>query len=332
MPQMEYNDEVIKQIREGKAPMEMEQEQNTPPKEDKRVESAKPSKYEKQARKDGWVPVDAWIEQGKSEDDWVDAPEFVRRGELMNRIKSQSKALKAAEKQQAEFDARLKAVTEHNAKIAKIEYEKAVKALKKQKLEAIDERDHETVLEIDEQLDQLEEQAKAAEAQESKEEIQADPTMPPALADWLESDSSEWYRNDPILQAAADKLAEKYASQHFDRTGRIEDQAWDELLDDVEEQLRAKFPTAFPDYEEESVEEEEEVDNASRKPAGRRRVGQVSESSRAPAKTRQRGGKTKLSVNDLTPDERKAHDEFVLRQQVMTSEEYLGQLEAVRDL
>lgn len=336
--EMEYNDEVIAQIREGKSPMELDKEQQAPIDDrDKGNRVVHAGKYEKQAGKDGWVPLEDWIEQGKSEEDWVDAPEFVRRGELMDRIKSQSKALKGTDKRIADLEARLKAVTEHNAKIAKAEFEKAKKMLRKQKLDALEDNDHEAVMDIDDKLLELEASAKAAEekeaaAEETTEGAQiVDPELPQALQDWLADDSSAWYRNDPILQAAADKLASQYASQHFDRTGDVNKQAWDELLEDVEDQLRKRFPGEFKTYDGEESEEEE-VEDTPRKPVSRKRVSQVAEPGRAPARGSKARGKSKISINDLTPDERKAHDEFVYRSKIMTSEEYLEQLEAVRDL
>lgn len=335
MPQMEYTDEVIAQIREGKSPNELEQEQtgkSSEESDDKTIETPKPSKYDATARKDGWVSEKEWVEQGKDPDDWVGAAEFVRRGELMNRIKGQSKALKASEKRQKELEERVRVIAEHNAKISQVAYEKAKKELKRARREAIDERDHETVEDIDEKLDELEENAKAAESTKPAKEESSQNEAPPAIVqEWLENPDNAWYNEDLVLQAAADRLAEQYGRMHFDPALDPEDQPWEEMFEAVEAQLRKRFPNEFKtidQVEEEDEDEDEIVEEKPRKPVSRKtRVAEPGQRS-----NRKASNKNKLTLNDLNADERKAHDEFVHKQQLMTSEQYLEQLEAVRDL
>jgi hypothetical protein len=334
MPEMEYTPEVVAQIREGKSPMEINREQEASLDiEPKRVSADKTSTYSKQARKDGWVPQEDWIEQGKDPDDWVDAPEFVRRGELMDRIKGQSKALKTESKRIKELEEQVKLLAEHNRKIAQVEYEKAKKALRSQKIEALEEQDHEAVLEIDDKLSELEEAAKESQANaetdaaaQVAEATEAAP-MPKPVADWLEQNS--WYKEDPILMGAADVYAKQYAEQHFDPALEPADQPWEDMFEFVNKKVRDKFPAEFQTDDEE--EEDDIVDEKpKRTPVSKRKAGQVAEPGRGTS--RKARGRNSLSLNDLSADERKAHDEFVHRQGIMTSEEYLDQLAEIREL
>ena len=84
------------------------------------------SPVQEEALAQGWVPKD---EYEGDPDRWVDAGEFVRRGELFRKIESQSKELKDVRKALAEL-------AKHNSKIREVEYARAIEGLKAQKKEA----------------------------------------------------------------------------------------------------------------------------------------------------------------------------------------------------
>lgn len=337
MAGMEYTDDVVAKIREGVDPNiagKATAEQDDV-KEQRDTKPNKPSKYEKQARAEGWVSKEEWEEQGKDPDQWVSSREFVRRGELMERIKGQTKALKNSDKRMQELEEAIKLLGEHNKKYAAAAYEKAKKDLQRQKLEAIDERDHETVIEIDEKIEELTKEAEQASETEiissnaEEDNTSNEPEVPSAVVAWVED--NPWYAEDDIMQAAADKLASKYIEQNFDKTADPESHDWDSLFKYVESKMATRFPNQFNEdgSGEEEEEDMEEVTEETRKPM-RRNNRQVAEPSQGARK--RSGSKTKLKVSDLSSDEKKAHDEFVHRSKIMTSEEYLEQLEAVKSV
>ena len=126
-------------------------------------------------------------------------------------------------------------------------------------------------------------------------------------------------------------------SREIDLTGSPMEQDWDSLLEDVESKLRKRFPgdfKAFDGDDDDYEEEEEEMDETpkARTPMSkqRRRTQQVAEPGKSGG--RARGGKRKLSLSDLPAEAQKTHNEFVTRQGIMTTEEFLEQYEAVQDL
>ena len=85
-----------------------------------------PSEAESEARAQGWVPQEDF-EGDKSK--WVDAAEFVRRGELFRKIDTQNKELKETKKT-------LAALKEHYTKVEEAAFNRALSALKAQKVAA----------------------------------------------------------------------------------------------------------------------------------------------------------------------------------------------------
>ena len=81
------------------------------------------SPVQQEALDQGWVPKDQF--DGDPEK-FVDAGEFLRRGELFRKIESQSKEMKELRKA-------LNELAKHNANVRKVEYERAVQSLKAEK-------------------------------------------------------------------------------------------------------------------------------------------------------------------------------------------------------
>ena len=83
-----------------------------------------PSKWESSARAGGWVPLEEW--QGDP-DDWTDAREFVKKGELFHKISSQSSEIKELRKA-------IGSLMEHHEKVKETEFKRAYEYLKQQKI------------------------------------------------------------------------------------------------------------------------------------------------------------------------------------------------------
>jgi len=200
-------------------------------------EEVKLSPAEEKAMASGWRPEDEWTGEP---DDWVDAKTFNRNGEFMSRIQQQSKQLNSYTSEIDNLKSAMKALGEHNKKIAEQEYKKALSALKKEKIDALEDDDHASVVEIDEKMDELKEAKKAAEnSLPSEEEHPADNTElapNPAFVEWAGENS--WYHNDISLRGAADAIGMEYADRN--QGAPIED-----VLKYVTSEMKRKFPHNF---------------------------------------------------------------------------------------
>jgi hypothetical protein len=195
------------------------------------------SDAEAKARAGGWVPKEEWT---GVEDEWVDYREFNFRGELMERIQNQTKALKKSDKVVGELKQAIKALGEHNAKIAEMQYERAMRALRKEKANAITEGDSDKIAEIEENIDKL----NAAKANSKfdfdiTEEPEQHATPNPEFLSWQAKPENNWYGRDIPMTATADALAVQFAQT---RDGNYTPR---ELLEYVDKQLRKEFPHKF---------------------------------------------------------------------------------------
>lgn len=195
------------------------------------------SDSEAKARSGGWVPKEEWT---GVEDEWVDYKEFNFRGELMERIQTQTKALKKSDKVVGELKQAIKALGEHNAKIAEMQYDRAMRALRKEKATAITEGDSDRIAEIEDNIDKLN-TAKANSKFDfdiTEDEPQA-ATPNPEFLSWQARPENNWYGKDIPMTATADALAVQFAQT---RAGNYTPR---ELLEYVDKQLRKEFSHKF---------------------------------------------------------------------------------------
>ncbi len=183
------------------------------------------SKTEQTAMEHGWVPKDDF--QGE-EHKWVDAGEFLRRGELFSKIDSQNRKIKEQEKT-------LAALEQHYLKVKDTEYKRALNDLKKQKKEALIENDVEAVLDADEKIDELREEqiAEARQAAIAHQQEQASQPHPEFVA-WTARNS--WYQTNRTMTAFADAVGADLREQG---------KAPSEVLRLVTEEVKRKFPERF---------------------------------------------------------------------------------------
>jgi regulator of replication initiation timing len=253
------------------------------------------SPEEVKAMDKGWVPQDEW--EGEP-DQWRPAKEFLDRGELMDRISSQSRQLDNYNKEIKELQVSMKALAEHNKKVAKLEYDKAMKDLKSKKAEALSYGDHDTVVDIDEQIDDLKTSKREIETQEdSAPNTDNMGAAHPSIVAWMEENT--WYNTNPVMRGAADALADAYVAQN----PHIKDNP-DAVLSYVNSAMRKEFPDRFG--------------APKRKPSG---TADTSTSGSASSK----GGKKKFTSKDLSQEQRTVAKRFAATG-VMTEQEYVDQL------
>lgn len=198
---------------------------------DKVTEPAGLNDVEIQASEKGWVPEKEW---DGDPGEWRPAKEFLDRGELMDRISSQTKQLTQYDSKIQQLESTVQQLAEHNKKIAKVEYDKAISDLKKQKADALDIGDHTTVVEIDDKMTDLKQSKQETETLEH-----AQPAGPhPDVVSWMTENT--WYTSDMALRGAADAIANQFLSANptLESTPSV-------VLKHVSEQLLKEFPEKF---------------------------------------------------------------------------------------
>lgn len=178
------------------------------------------SPIEQQALEQGWKPKE---EFSGEEDDFIDAKEFVRRGELFSKIEHQNKELKAV--RQA-----LEAFKIHHGKVKEAEYERALKTLQNARKQAFADGEHDQAFAIEERIDEIKAE-KAAIVQEAATPVA---TSNQEFTDWMAK--NKWYATDAELREEADAIGigyhQKGKSPH-------------EVLALVEQRIKKMFPEKF---------------------------------------------------------------------------------------
>jgi molecular chaperone GrpE (heat shock protein) len=253
---------------------------------------------EKEARLFGWVPKE---EFRGSEDDWVDAEAFVKRGKEINPIlrKNNELLMKKLDDKAKEIDD-IKASVEEFKKFQKeaferkqVEYEAEIKELKSQKKAAIAEGNGDLVVDIDDRIDEIKEAQKEAKA-ESKEPppAQTSSVTPtdPELASWLERNT--WFGQDTEMTDVSNGLGASVRKQFPHLSGRA-------FLDKLDERIAQYFPDKTP--------------------LGRKQKGSAVDSSGSV----RAGGTGKKTYDSLPAEAKAACDKFVKQGLFKSKQEYV---------
>jgi hypothetical protein len=158
------------------------------------------SPTEKAARDAGWRPKE---EFSGDEASWVDAGEFLRRGELFAKISSQNKEVKELRKA-------IEDIKKHNQSIRESAYKQALQTLREQRAEAIELGDKAAYLQAETQ----EEQLKNAWKEEQKE--QKEPEAKSNGSDIFQAflAMNPWYVDDADKRSYADTVGAAYAEKN----------------------------------------------------------------------------------------------------------------------
>lgn len=195
------------------------------PTQEQEPQEAQPSEIELQAREHGWKPEEEFkadpTNAGKK---WRTAEDFMDRKSLFDRIEGSNRHIR-------ELKRGLEALTEHNRKIEKSAYERALAELRRERDAALENDDHVTAEKIRDRIDDVKEQQRAAALQPQPQPAQVNPEF----VQWAER--NKWYSTDVDMRA----FAEGYASQLWN--SGIRDSA--EALAQIERKVREVFPTKF---------------------------------------------------------------------------------------
>ena len=181
-----------------------------------------PTETEIKALDSGWVPKEEF--QGE-EHKWVDAGEFLRRGELFKKIEDQSKQLK-------DVRSALNEMKKLHGQVREVEYKRALDTLKAQKKAALEDGDADAVIAADERIDLVKEQVKQLKSE--PQDIPESGSEHPEFIAWTEQNN--WYKSSAPMKAFADTLGQELA-----RAGNSPS----EVLKKVAAEVRKEFPHKF---------------------------------------------------------------------------------------
>ena len=208
-------------------------------------ETPETPEYESEARAQGWVAKE---EFRGSENDWVDAETFVRRGKeimpilrknnekLLKELNEAKKAAEEARQAAREFREFQKDQFERKAK----DLESQLEQLKVAKRDAITQGDGDRVLAIEDAMDELKDQRLEAKeelkAAEEKAKEVPQVTADPFLNEWM--DKNDWFGKDSRMTGVANGLGIEIRKENPGLQGKA-------FLDKLDQELAETFPDKF---------------------------------------------------------------------------------------
>ena len=208
-------------------------------------EAPEAPEFESEARSQGWVAKE---EFRGSENDWVDAETFVRRGreimpilrknneKLLKELGEAKKAAEEARQAAREFREFQKDQFERKAK----DLESQLDNLKQAKREAITQGDGDRVLAIDDAMDEVKEQRLEAKeelkAAEEKAKEVPQVTQDPFLNEWM--DKNDWFGKDSRMTGVANGLGIEIRKENPNLVGKA-------FLEKLDQELSETFPDKF---------------------------------------------------------------------------------------
>ena len=178
---------------------------------------------EQEAMSQGWRPKE---EYEGDPDRFIDAGEFIRRGELFSKIDHQSKEIKQLRSAMENFKS-------HHANVEKTAYDRAIKDLKAQRKAALAEGDVDKFDELDTAIDDIT-QERDEFVQKQIQQPAVAPAVDPAFSAWVAK--NQWYQKDAIMQGAADRLGIQLAREGMSPL---------EVLKKVEQEIKKEFAHKF---------------------------------------------------------------------------------------
>ena len=192
-------------------------------------EQHEPTPIEQRAMEMGWRPKEDF--QG-SEDEFIDAKEFVRRQPLFEKIEAQNRHLKEVTKSLAQLK-------EHYTKVRETEYNRAIAELRTQRKEALSTGDGDS-------FERLDDQIKEAEQEKAKLDLVADVPKQeeahPEFVSW--KNRNRWYESVGYMKEYADEVGRKLHARGL---------APQEVLTEVEKAVKTEFPHKFKNPNKESA-------------------------------------------------------------------------------
>jgi hypothetical protein len=212
--------------------MEGEQEVVQPVEEvvegnDNQEQTIQTNPHEDQAKSLGWRPKEEF--EGNPED-WRSAKDFIERGEMIGRIRSQSQKIQNIEQA-------LKHVTTQNANVYANGYKQAIADLKVQRRQALEDGNVVLADDISERIDATRAEAVKAVAGAVAPVRQLDSGPDPEHHMWVQS--NPWYDNIPTMRRFADSAAIEFVQAN---AGKVTPDQVRRYIGDL---VRSEFPHRF---------------------------------------------------------------------------------------
>ena len=248
------------------------------------AEATQPAPEVEKARAQGWVPKEEF--RGDPEK-WVDAEKFVERGEkvipiLKERNDHLVKEIQGLKSTFGEF-------VEYSKKAEERAFSRAMKELQEKKEAAVEVADTDTFRAVEK------EQLELMKARQEMPTVKPATDLPPDFQAFVEKNG--WYDSDPEMRAYADNIGTfvKNTKGHL---------SYPEILQEVEKEVRQRYPAKFTNTRRESASKVEGVSET--------------------GIPRRAGGK---SYNDLPAEAKAACDRFVAKIPGFTKDKYLKEYE-----
>jgi len=197
------------------------------PKKEVQQEAQQPqyTPEEERALAKGWKPEKEWEgDPGQ----WRDAKTFLDRGELLDKISSQSREIK-------QVTAIVNQLSEQNRQVYKAGYVKALNDLRGAKVKALENADHAAVMKIDDAIDQTKETIRQIDAQRpSAQSGQVSET--PAFSNFRRQNA--WYEESVAMKHWAHGMALEYANANPNASE-------EDVYRFIEREVKKEFPQKF---------------------------------------------------------------------------------------
>jgi len=158
------------------------------------------SSIEQRALEQGWKPKEQFDGE---EDDFIDAKEFVRRGELFSKIEHQSKEVK-------QLRQALEALKQHHSKTKEVEYKRALKQLDQARRQAVVDGEHDRAFALEDKIEEIKEEKENFDNDFNQVAVPSQNTDQ-VFESWQSNNS--WYGKDKAMTAFADKLGVEFRSE-----------------------------------------------------------------------------------------------------------------------
>lgn len=202
-----------------------------------------PSEIELKAMEMGWRPRE---EFNGTDDDFIDAKEFVRRKPLFDKIEHSSREVKELRKA-------LDALKTHYTTVKESEYNRALATLKAARKDALTNGDGDQFEAIDQEIKRVEQEAVSVK---QIDEIQPEPVQHPEFVGWL--NRNPWYNSTPYMRQFADQVGLRLKGQMPPA----------EVLKEVEKAVKQEFPTKFKNPNKESAPDVDSSDGKTSRSGG----------------------------------------------------------------
>jgi len=279
-------------------------EQSTP--EQTLLQTPEMSETEKQARALGWKTKEERLSEGKNNNHFVDADEYVRRQPLFERIDRQSKELRDLKQMN-------QAIAQHLGSLREEAYNQAALDLESKRIQAINEGDSNKALHIERQIKDTETRQKNDPLIQQRQAVQQQQsTIHPETESFVHRNAN-WYNvntteNRRMMEAA--HLADRQLAEQAHERDLVLDPV--QHLKMVEESVRRNFPHRFEAVKQEVSKKEPSTPITPM-------VG-ISTSSKE-------ASKTGTLIGRLTPEQRKIGEHFMRSNPKYTLDAYAKDLE-----